>query len=88
MDGHVSAFRTDLLRNRCPCATCSHEREENQQSGLFSLPLANQTEIRSVRLSGHNAMVIQWGDGHGTGIYTWDFLRGLCPCDLCAPKKT
>ncbi len=76
-DGHESIFTTDYLRANCPCATCLHEREENKRQGLFSLPIANQTELRNIELSGHNAIVITWGDGHKTGIYTWEYLRNL-----------
>ena len=76
-DGQVSHFTTDFLRARCPCATCLHEKEENKRQGLFALPIASQTELRAVELSGHNAMVITWGDGHTTGIYTWEYLRSL-----------
>lgn len=76
-DGRESVFTTDFLRMHCPCATCLHEQEENRRQGLFSLPIANQTELRSLELSGRNAIVITWGDGHKTGIYTWEYLKTL-----------
>lgn len=76
-DQHESIFSTDYLRANCPCATCLHEKEENKRQGLFALPIASQTELRTIELSGHNAMVITWGDGHKTGIYTWEYLRSL-----------
>ncbi|MBX2990857.1 MAG: DUF971 domain-containing protein [Bacteroidetes bacterium] len=76
-DDRESIFTTDFLRGHCPCATCLHEQEENRRQGLFSLPIANQTELRSLELSGRNAIVITWGDGHKTGIYTWEYLRNL-----------
>ncbi len=78
-DGHESLFSHEYLRANCPCALCLHEKEENQQQGLFSLPIANQTDLRNIELSGHNAMVITWGDGHKTGIYTWEYLIGIDP---------
>lgn len=67
----------DFLRAHCPCALCVNERQENSEQGLFSLPIANQTELRAIDLSGNNAMVITWGDGHKAGIYTWQYLREL-----------
>jgi DUF971 family protein len=76
-DGDESLFATDVLRSHCPCAMCVHEKEENKRQGLFSLPIANQTELCSIELSGHNAMIITWGDGHKAGIYTWEYLRNL-----------
>lgn len=82
-DKHESQFTTEYLRNNCPCATCIHEKEEDIKSGIFSLPLASKTHLVKIDRSGHNAIVISWGDGHKTGIYTWDYLRSLCPCDDC-----
>lgn len=76
-DGHESVFATEFLRRHCPCATCLHEQEENRREGLFSLPIASQSELRAIELSGRNAIVITWGDGHKTGIYTWEYLRNL-----------
>jgi DUF971 family protein len=76
-DGHESVFSTDYLRAHCPCATCLHEKEENKRQGLFALPIASQTELRNVELSGHNAIVITWGDGHKAGIYTWEYLQSI-----------
>jgi len=82
-DAHETVFSTEYLRRNCPCATCVHEQEENLKTGMFSLPLANQTQVRSMEPSGHNAVIIMWGDGHKTGIYTWDYLRQICPCEKC-----
>jgi DUF971 family protein len=27
-------------------------------------------------------MQIEWEDGHNTGIYSWEFLIGHCPCPV------
>lgn len=82
-DGHESRFGTEHLRANCPCALCLHENEENLKNGIFSLPLAAKTRLVKIDRSGHNAIVITWGDGHSTGIYTWEYLRSICPCDSC-----
>jgi DUF971 family protein len=29
---------------------------------------------------GNYALLPVWADGHRFGIYTWEFLRRLCPC--------
>lgn len=76
-DGLEFVFTTEFLRSHCPCALCMHQKEEDRRQGLFRLPLANQTELRAIELSGNNAMIITWGDGHKSGIYTWDYLRSL-----------
>ncbi len=32
---------------------------------------------------GSYAIRIDWSDGHGTGIYSFDHLRRICPCKEC-----
>ena len=36
---------------------------------------------------GSYAMQLQWGDGHSTGIYTWEHLRSLCECPECLLRR-
>jgi DUF971 family protein len=37
-----------------------------------------------IRPIGNYAIEFHWRDGHSTGIYTYDYLRSLCPCSECA----
>ncbi len=37
----------------------------------------------SLELVGRYAIRIWWQDGHSSGIYTFDYLRDLCPCQEC-----
>jgi len=32
---------------------------------------------------GTYAIHFEWSDGHGAGIYSYEYLRGLCPCPEC-----
>ena len=32
---------------------------------------------------GRYALKFDWSDGHNTGIYTFEHLRGLCRCTEC-----
>jgi DUF971 family protein len=34
---------------------------------------------------GNYALNFGWSDGHSTGIYTFDYLREICPCPQCLP---
>jgi DUF971 family protein len=45
-----------------------------------SVPGAKLREIRGV---GNYAIEFRWHDGHSTGIYTYNYLRSLCPCRIC-----
>ena len=37
----------------------------------------------SIKPVGNYAISIAYSDGHGTGIYRYDFLREICPCEQC-----
>jgi DUF971 family protein len=32
---------------------------------------------------GHYAIQFNWNDGHSSGIYTYEYLREICPCHDC-----
>jgi DUF971 family protein len=96
-DGHASAYSFDLLRKECPCATCNEEREQRKREAANPLSLklttkpilrAGEAMIEDATPVGRYAIQFRWNDRHETGIYTWDFLRGLCPCDGCARSRS
>ena len=35
--------------------------------------------ITAIEPVGHYAVKLYFNDGHNTGIYTWDYLKRLCP---------
>ena len=84
-DGHHSDFTLALLRDECPCAGCTGSHGTTPQKTNYSAaqpasPFQMYTpvpKIAAVEEVGSYAIRIQWSDGHNTGIYTWDFLRGL-----------
>jgi prepilin-type processing-associated H-X9-DG protein len=39
---------------------------------------------KSAHAVGNYALQIDFNDGHATGIYSFDFLRTICPCEDCA----
>jgi DUF971 family protein len=93
LDGHVTQIPLVTLRRECPCATCQHEREQNRARGAGGERPDGLRVIRGPSLSdlgiartdpvGRYAVQITWTDGHSTGIYSFDFLRSLCPCPAC-----
>ena len=52
---------------------------------VFSRVMLDAPETRIVKLEavGSYAISIEWEDGHNFGIYTWHYLRALCPCAEC-----
>jgi len=72
-DGHVSAFPIDYLRSWCPCAAC-----QGHEPTAKYLDLTDQ-ELVLVEGVGNYALALNWGDGHSTGIYTYERLRNWEP---------
>lgn len=88
-DAHTSHYEFAYLRAHCPCATCREAREKNDQqaSSASSSPLPifkARVTARAASSVGNYAVQIEFSDGHATGIYSFDHLREICPCGLCA----
>jgi DUF971 family protein len=60
--------------------------EREARKGKVFLPIlrAREFEVASIVAVGNYAIQITWGDGHNTGIYTYEHLRSLCECGQCA----
>ena len=82
-DGHHSIYTITYLRTMCPCALCKTVREEKKakKSLLPILPgnFADPLRALSAELVGNYAMKIEWSDNHGSGIYSFEYLREICP---------
>ncbi len=52
---------------------------------VFDLPEVDipATRMRNLEAVGTYGLTIEWEDSHHYGIYTWEFLRKLCPCPVC-----
>lgn len=93
-DGHASHYEFSYLRDLCPCAACDDERKKRAASkvgggtspgALPALPMFKpKPRARSAQAVGNYAIRIAYSDGHDTGIYSFDFLREICPCEECA----
>jgi len=90
-DGHVSHYGFVYLRDACPCAMCNEEREKSgRQPGEApklqpgALPMFKPTaKPVSAEGIGKYAIKFNWNDNHDLGIYSWRFLREICPCPVC-----
>ena len=80
-DGHQSYFSPRELRCACACAHCVDEMSGRKVLRDETVP----ADIRPLELHpvGRYAIAIKWSDGHDTGIYSFDQLRRLCPCEAC-----
>lgn len=82
-DDRVCQYPLSELREACPCVECrgGHERMGRQYDpdDILTLTPKRSYTIKSMELVGNYALMPTWDDGHHTGIYTWDYLRRLCP---------
>ena len=78
-DGHIAEYDYDYLRGYCPCAACQGHSVTEIEFKPPSAPV-RATTIEPV---GNYAVSILWSDSHATGIYRFDFLRQICPCEKC-----
>lgn len=92
-DGHASHYDFVFLREECPCATCNDEREKKHAfksvvPGFASSPalpmFKPKPSAKAATQVGSYAIQISFSDGHSTGIYSYDYLRNICPCAECA----
>ena len=78
-DGTESYIPLEQLRRHCPCAGCKGEMDvmgnvyKNEPKALA--PEAFQL-VRIGRVGGY-AINPHWRDGHGTGIFSFDYLRKI-----------
>ena len=90
-DGHVSEYTFPFLRDACPCAMCTEERQNaGRQPGDAVRPGPGELVMfkasakpTSAEPVGKYAIKFKWNDGHELGIYSWNWLREICPCEEC-----
>jgi DUF971 family protein len=83
-DGLRSVYPISMLRACCPCALCKTVREESSSKpgpllpvlpGNYSSPLS----VLEAELVGGYALRLEWSDKHGSGIYSFQYLREISP---------
>jgi DUF971 family protein len=88
-DGHTSHYPFPYLRDLCPCALCNDERDKKARMGTspaasIELPMFKpRVTAKSAQAMGNYALQIAFSDGHATGIYSFEHLREICPCEAC-----
>ena len=94
-DGHASHYGFVYLRDACPCAMCEDERAKSgRRPGdpavtapgalVMFKPTAKPVSAEGI---GKYAIKFSWNDNHDLGIYSWKFLREVCPCAECKASR-
>ena len=84
-DGHETHHPAPKLRGMCPCASCQDEMTGMRT--VLPIHIPDDLEFRKINLVGQYALQFDWSDGHHTGIYSFEYLRELCPCPACSAGR-
>jgi DUF971 family protein len=78
-DGREDFISLETLRRACPCAGCKGETDilGNVYKNPPTPYAANAFQLVKVSQIGGYAISPLWADGHGSGIYSFDYLRRL-----------
>ena len=78
-DGHETVYSLQRLRDHCPCAGCAGESVllHHYEAPVPERSTPGRYELKSVQPDGSYAVQMTWGDGHATGIYTFEYLDNL-----------
>ncbi len=77
-DGFEAYLPLAMLRRACPCAACQGEPDA---LGRVVRPTVEHGprafELLKFEPVGGYAIQLAWGDGHASGIFTFDYLQKL-----------
>jgi len=78
-DNHQSSYSLRYLRGFCPCAEC----QGHDLGDWTFIESPDDIGVQTIEPVGNYAVSIRFSDEHATGIYSWEVLRELCPCEAC-----
>ena len=77
-DGLEQFLPMEKLRQACPCAVCNGEPDVMGRGDAPVRPYKpGSFELKGYEFVGGYALLFRWADGHASGIYSYNFLRGL-----------
>ena len=78
-DGREDYIALEALRRACPCAGCKGEMDI--LGNIYKNPdkpyAANAFQLLKIKYVGGYAISPVWGDGHDSGIYSFEYLRRI-----------
>ncbi len=84
-DDLVCQYPLSHLREACPCVECrgghQYMGQQYDPDNLLKLTPKRSYSVTDLAMVGNYALQPTWDDGHHTGIYTWDYLKRLCPAE-------
>lgn len=75
-DGVTATFDLAPLRLACPCAECNSRRQQGRSVSVLAETKPEEITITEAAMQGAWGLNLDWSDGHSTGIYAFEKLRG------------
>ena len=76
--GQERYLSLEMVRRQCPCAACGGEPGLTRPIPGVEMKLSQESfRLKGMQRVGGYAIQPTWEDGHGTGIYSWDYLRKI-----------
>lgn len=69
-DGRTSRLPHAWLRSACRCADCEAQRRAGTEPAA-----AEDVRVTEIRPVGEQGLNLVFSDGHGRGIYPWNYLH-------------
>jgi len=77
--GEENYLSLETVRRHCPCAACCGEPGLTRPIPGVEMKLSQESfRLKGMQRVGGYAIQPTWEDGHGTGIYSWEYLRKIC----------
>ena len=77
--GEESYLSLETVRRHCPCAACCGEPGLTRPIPGVEMKLSQESfRLKGMQRVGGYAIQPTWEDGHGTGIYSREYLRKIC----------
>lgn len=88
-DGTEIFLPLEQLRRACPCAACAGELDVYGRVQRPPPPVLTSASFQLVQLRRVGTYAVQpvWGDGHATGIYSFEYLRRLAAPPPSSPPN-
>jgi DUF971 family protein len=90
-DGKKCVYTISYLRSMCPCAQCRIVREGSDPHDISPAPkkkplltilpgnYSGQITVADAQMVGKYAIKLVFSDQHDSGIFSFDYLREICP---------
>lgn len=70
-DSSTTRLPNTILRGYCPCAGCQGH------GGQITFQAGRDSDLKDIEPVGNYALRLVWGDAHGSGLYSFAYLRFL-----------